>query len=33
MDNPRMFYFGPWDQPGHYMRDEPGGPWSLERSR
>lgn len=21
---PRMFYFGPWDQPGHYLVDESG---------
>jgi len=21
---PRMYYFGPWDQPGHYLHDESG---------
>ena len=23
-DEPRMFYFGPWDEPGHYFFDEHG---------
>lgn len=24
MDNIKMFYFGPWDRPGHYLFDERG---------
>lgn len=24
MKTPRMFYFGPWDRPGHYFFDEQG---------
>ncbi len=24
MNEPRMFYFGPWDRPGHFLFDEAG---------
>jgi len=39
MDIPHLFYFGPWDQPGHYLHDTSGrnlwpdndriGPWRI----
>lgn len=29
---PRMYYFGPWDRPGHYCYDENGSSvrWNIE---
>lgn len=30
MDSPKMFYFGPWDQSGHYLCDEHGRRVRLE---